>query len=168
MTDVPSDHITDQHIADAAAMEAAGIDLAELQVRRETGGLLLLDVMTAARAVSQGIGKRGSEQRRIQLGDALDALTAHDPTSAVLVAAAVWSDRYGSAGAPARLADLQDAVEALSTPTIGTVVESNPVSECAGGCSCQTPSAEELAARDADRIAAGPSRTAGVPPNLLG
>lgn len=175
---------------------AARINRAALHDRPEGAGHELLDVMTAARAVSENIGTPGATLRRVQLGDALDALMAADPTSAALVAAAIWSDRYGTSGSPARLADLQDAVEALQDATTGTVVESTPeqpltpqeaagvellfeaaerpfdvpepVRGCAGECSCQTPSAEELEARDAARIAAGPVRTVVETPRLLG
>lgn len=136
--------LTGQAAADAGrrTLADAGVDVDALDARAERRGRLLLDVMTAARAVSEGIGSPGTSQRRLELGATVDELAAHDPASATLVAAARWLDRYGSAGAPARLADLQDAVEAAQDRAeFGQIVEPTPEQAaeqraCIGECSC--------------------------------
>lgn len=70
-------------------------------------------VLSAAQDVITNLRMPGASRRVIALRHALDSLTEIDPTSAVLVSAAIWLDRYGTSGAPKRLTDLQRAVDAL-------------------------------------------------------
>lgn len=57
-------------------------------------------VLEAADDVASGFGTPGSDARRKHLERAVDAATAADPDLALLVAAVLWLDRYGRAGAP--------------------------------------------------------------------
>lgn len=107
-----------QTAADAGreVLQNAGVDLEQLEQRRELAAAMLPPVLAAARGVIDNLGKPGAAARFGTLADAVENLTQNDPISAVVVAAAIWADRYGSAGAPERLTDLQDAVDGLHRP----------------------------------------------------
>lgn len=107
--------LTGQAAADAGrtALEAAGIDLVGLERRRNYALGASLPVLTTARDAVENIGRPGAGTRFHALQDAIATMTAADPTMAVIVAAARWTDRYGSSGAPARLSDLTDTIEHL-------------------------------------------------------
>lgn len=71
-------------------------------------------VLTAAQNIIDNLRTPGVSDRVDALRVALQDLLARDPVAAVVVTAALWVDRYGSAGAPLRLTDLQDAVDGLA------------------------------------------------------
>lgn len=133
-----------QTAADAGreVLQNAGVDLEQLEQRRELAAAMLPPVLAAARGVIDNLGKPGAAARFGTLADAVENLTQNDPISAVVVAAAIWADRYGSAGAPERLTDLQDAVDGLHRPELGTIIDITPEQEayermCIGECTCQ-------------------------------
>lgn len=97
-----------------AILERAGVDLDAHAQHRELALTVTAPVLGAAQAVIDHQGAPGASDRVHALQVALEHLVARDPVSAVVVAAAVWLDRYGSAGSPSRLQDLQAAVHALS------------------------------------------------------
>lgn len=90
--------------AGRATLVAAGVDVAELE-RRHVIGL--------AREAVENVGKPGSGTRFYALQQGIGKMAENDPAMAVIVAAARWTDRTRSGGAPARLADLTDTVEHL-------------------------------------------------------
>jgi hypothetical protein len=71
--------------------------------------------LTAATEVTRLQGKPGGIIRASELRHALDAAAEADPHLAVMLAAVVWLDRYGSQGAPDRLRALSVAL--ANTPT---------------------------------------------------
>jgi L-ascorbate metabolism protein UlaG (beta-lactamase superfamily) len=75
----------------------------------------LRDALAAAVDLVAQQGTPGASQRTIRLRHALAVHLENDPTSAVLVAAAVWLDRYGSSGAPERMNKFREAVRRLET-----------------------------------------------------
>jgi len=102
----------------AAILQNAGVNLDAVAQRRELALTATAPVLGAAQAVIDHRGEPNTSARVHALTVALEDLVAHDPVSAVVVAAAVWLDRYGSAGAPERLQDLQEAVDGLRGPKI--------------------------------------------------
>lgn len=70
----------------------------------------------AAVEVATYDGTPGTMTRIERLRSALDEATQHDTNLAVLIAAAVWLDRYGSSGAPVRLAALKEEVRRHQQP----------------------------------------------------
>lgn len=114
MTDTPRT-LTGPEAAAAgrATLEQAGVDVDELERRRDEILGATLPVITAARDVIDNLGTRGATARAALLRGALQNLVEKDPTSAIVITAALWSDRYGSAGAPRYLVDMQEAVDAL-------------------------------------------------------
>ena len=110
----PEQALTGHAAADAgrADLAAAGVDVGALVAYTVTGASGL-SVLAAARDAVANVGKPGAGTRFFALQDAIAAMTAADPVMAAVVAAARWTDRYGSAGAPARLSDLSDTIEHL-------------------------------------------------------
>jgi hypothetical protein len=106
-----------------AILEGAGVDLDAVAQRRELALTATAPVLGAAQAVIDHRGEPNASARVHALSVALEDLVAHDPVSAVVVAAAVWLDRYGSAGAPELLQDLQEAVDGLRGGTLGMTLE---------------------------------------------
>lgn len=106
-----------------AILEGAGVDLDALTQRRELALTATAPVLGAAQAVIDHLGTPGTSDRVHALSVALQNLVARDPVSAVVVAAAVWLDRYGSAGAPGRLQNLIAAVGAMHDGTAGLTLE---------------------------------------------
>lgn len=103
---------------------------------------LIQAVHTAAQDATANIGTPGASDRVVTLGATLENLAANDPEIAVIVAAARWTDRYGSAGAPGRLADLQDTVDTLRGIELLLAAPERPFDNpeqeaCSDGCSCQ-------------------------------
>lgn len=80
---------------------------------------LLTALQVAGRDVIDLRGTAGAMARTQRLAGILDALVKSDPELAVVVTAALWLDRYGTAGAPERMVDLQDALDNLAAPTPG-------------------------------------------------
>lgn len=78
---------------------------------------LLTALQTAAQDVIDKRGTPGAMARTETLRHVLGALIQHDAQLAVVVTAALWLDRYGTAGAPERMVDLQDALDNLPAPT---------------------------------------------------
>lgn len=70
-------------------------------------------VIGLAREAVENIGKPGAGTRFYALQQGIGKMAENDPAMAVIVAAARWTDRTRSGGAPARLADLTDTVEHL-------------------------------------------------------
>ena len=102
----------------AAILEGAGVDLDAVARRRELALTVTATVLGAAQAVIDHRGEPGAMARCVTLRAALDELRAHDPASAVVIAAALWADRPERPSAPERLVDLQEAVDALRPPVI--------------------------------------------------
>lgn len=107
----------------AIILQNAGVDLDALTRAREATLHAATPVLGAAQAVIDHRGTPGTSHRVHALRVTLEHLVAHDPVSAVVVAAAVWLDRYGSAGAPDRLHALQEAVDGLRGGTLGMTLE---------------------------------------------
>lgn len=78
---------------------------------------LLTALQTAAQDVIDKRGTPGAMARTETLRHVLGALIQHDAQLAVVVTSALWLDRYGTAGAPERMGDLQDALDNLPAPT---------------------------------------------------
>lgn len=75
----------------------------------------LTDAVEAARTVVAERGTPGAMSRRQDLDAALDLIRLSHPELDVVIAAALWSDRYGRAGAGEAMNGLVDAVRALPT-----------------------------------------------------
>lgn len=107
----------------AIILQNAGVDLDALTRAQQAAIDTAPPVLGAAQAVIDHRGEPGASARVHALSVALANLVARDPVSAVVVAAALWLDRYGSAGAPERLQDLQEAVDGLRGGTLGMTLE---------------------------------------------
>ena len=112
--------LTGQAAADAgrADLEAAGVDVDAVMQRRELAlaadrNALLTAVQVAAQDVIDKRVTPGAMKRTETLRAMLDALTATDAQLAIAITSALWLDRYGTAGAPERMGDMQDAVDNL-------------------------------------------------------
>lgn len=101
----------------AAILEGAGVNLDAVAQRRELALTVTATVLGAAQAVIDHRGEPGAMARCVTLRAALDELRAHDPASAVVIAAALWADRPERPSAPERMVDLQDALDNLPAPT---------------------------------------------------
>jgi hypothetical protein len=73
----------------------------------------LRNAINAAHAIVTENGKPGMLDRVEVLRARLETATDDNPILAILIAAAVWADRYGSSGAPQRLTALRHAVGRL-------------------------------------------------------
>lgn len=113
----PKDHRPADHRTPKQILTDAGVDLDLLDARREAALGATPPVLAAAQTAIDNLRTPGVEVRVRGLQAALAQLVALDPVSAVIVAAAVWVDRYGTSGTTARLLDLQDAVDGLGGPT---------------------------------------------------